>query len=306
MTVTPALAKPNPAAVLDALGWKGSGAIVPITGGWDTHLWRFTAGDGRDCALRLYRSDPEPESLTVRARGERAALRAAGAAGLPVPPIFAEGVFEGVPVFVQGWMPGNQLLHRIERTPWRLWPLGLAFGRMQARLHRLPIPAEVPALGEAQLLRWAPVPALVAAVAKVSRNDAFCHLDYHPLNVLAEGTRITALLDFTNCAIGDRRFDLGTTHALLTSAPLPPGPARTVMAQGRRLFVAAWRRGYRAEAGDFPSTPLFEALGLARACGSIESAASEGRGWATPGDAIAVRAKLIRKLRALGIDPTAA
>jgi aminoglycoside phosphotransferase (APT) family kinase protein len=76
------------------------------------------------------------------------------------------------------------------------------------------------------------------------RRDALLHLDYHPLNVMTDGTRITGVLDWTNALAGDPRADAARTVTILRVDYVGGGPALTLERGVRRLFESGWRRGY--------------------------------------------------------------
>jgi len=297
VTPEPAPPEPDPSHVLRALGFEASAPPVRFEGGWDTLLWRFPTGDGRWHALRLYRGSDEGNR--AGAAGEERALRLAATAGLPVPEIEAAGDYEGRPAFVQSWMSGRTLIDVLSSRPWRVSRLGHEFGRLQARVHRVTLGADV--AGVDPLAPVGDTPIARAARAELS-DAAFCHFDFHPLNVLAAGNRLTALLDFTTAGMGDRRLDLGITKALLIAAPLPPSPIRPLIQLLRNQFARAWEQGYRAEAGDFPLTPLFEAAGAAIHLAYFEEAIRDGRGWATAADVDAMRRHMLERGRAAGIS----
>jgi hypothetical protein len=80
-------------------------------------------------------------------------------------------------------------------------------------------------------------------------TPSILHLDYHPLNVLVENGRTSAVLDWTNVAAGDRRADLARTLTILRLSPLPADMPPLVMRLLLRLVEQNWRRGYRAVAG---------------------------------------------------------
>src|SRR5438094_6979075 len=115
--------EPDPRAILAALGVADADRIAPVAGGWDTRLWRVESGD-RTHALRLFR----PEQLET-CRREVAALRAAAAAGLPVPALEGETIRHGRPALLLGWCLGRPLVDELRSHPLRTWRLGLAFGR---------------------------------------------------------------------------------------------------------------------------------------------------------------------------------
>jgi len=73
-----------------------------------------------------------------------------------------------------------------------------------------------------------PLPGLRDALRRVTaRAGAFrvappsvLHLDYHPLNVLVRGVRVTGVIDWVNTDVGDRCLDTAMTAAILSSSAL--------------------------------------------------------------------------------------
>ncbi|MCC7364638.1 MAG: aminoglycoside phosphotransferase family protein [Dehalococcoidia bacterium] len=292
--------EPDPACALASVGWEAVAGFHPVSGGWDTHLWRFETGDGRHHVLRMYRAGSSlAEYLAAIARNEVAALRGLAAAGIPVPAVEAEGELDGAPFTVQSWIEGEPLMDLIGRRPWQVLRLGERFGRLQARLHEVR-PAGVVELDERQWLTKLRRPPLVEALRRAAVPDAFCHLDYHPMNVMIDGRKLT-VLDFTNARMADRRLDLAKTRLLLLISPLPPSRLNPLLQVFRRLFARGWERGYRAEAGQFPLSPLFEAGATALHLLDVESAVRDGRGWATVADIHTIRRHYGLQLRAAGL-----
>jgi aminoglycoside phosphotransferase (APT) family kinase protein len=237
----------DPGAVLDAIGITASAPPERITGGLDTMIWRFPTADGAVHALRLFRR----EQGGAAAR-ERAALDAAHAAGVPAPKVETAGVWQDRPVAVLSWSPGEPLPAALERRPWTLWRMGHAFGGAQARIHTVAAPS---LLLEGARDRWleragpeeaATVTRLLAAQRS---TQTLLHMDYHPLNVLTDSRRITAVLDWVNATAGDPRADVAWTAATLMVAPLPAGPSQPLLHVARRLLAAAWIRGYTSATG---------------------------------------------------------
>ena len=244
----------DPAAVLAALGLTEATAITPVSGGWDTTIWRVEHG-GTAYALRLFRAEQ-----TATCRREVLAMGAATAAGLPVPRVHAEGVWQARPALLLDWCPGLPLTRALEARPARLLSLGAAFGRMQAAVHAVRAPAGL-AEGRPDWIAWAgPEEAALQARlrALALRPDALLHFDYHPLNVMADGRRISGVLDWANAAAGDPRADVVRTFTILRLVPFAPGtPLRERF--GRRLLELSWRRGYRQVAGPPGDLTLFAA-----------------------------------------------
>ncbi|MDP6607393.1 MAG: aminoglycoside phosphotransferase family protein [Dehalococcoidia bacterium] len=227
-----------------------------------------------------------------------------------MPAIEASGSFEGAPFTVQQWLPGRPVVAAIERGPWWIWRLGRSFGRLQAQLHSLS-PEEMrrpPGSSWTGDLSPLDEPALIPlaeSVREAAVEDAFCHLDFHPLNVLAERGRISALLDFPNAALADRRADLARTQTILECAPVPPGPLSPLVQFLRGQFLSSWRRGYEAEAGSriFPIEPIFATWGAATFYADQKGAYEEARGWGGGSDVERVRLYLIERIVAAGFTP---
>jgi aminoglycoside phosphotransferase (APT) family kinase protein len=235
------------------LGVAGAEAVEPVTGGADTAIWRVERA-GAASALRVFRSDQ-----VETCQREVAAMRAAVAAGLPIPAVQAEGMWRDRPALLLSWCAGRPLANELRSHPWRAWPLGVAFGRMQARLHTVPAPERLRQEPHGWSA-WAgpgeePLQARLRELA--GEAAALLHLDYHALNVMTDGRRITGVLDWANAHAGDPRADLARTLTILRLAPLRPGtPRRRAMAL-RRMLEVGWRRGYRLEAGPWRDVPIF-------------------------------------------------
>ncbi len=124
----------DPVHVLAQAGWPEPRSLQRIEGGWITLIWRFETADGKVHGLRLYRP---ADGIDEQARRESLTIQALLGAGLPAPELEASGVYDGCPYFIMSWLRGKQLVQIMEKQLWRLWPLALEFGRLQARLHRL-------------------------------------------------------------------------------------------------------------------------------------------------------------------------
>src|SRR5690606_33061892 len=141
---------------------------------------------------------------------ERYATQLAGHAGIPVPGIPHERAFERRPYLVTEWSPGVRQVAAIRYGPHLSPDLRHQLGRMQAELHAV--------CADSGLRRnWIDWP--VAAPARIRDRlmelaldqARLLHLDFHPENVLTDGHRITAVLDWTSVHAGDPRADLART-----------------------------------------------------------------------------------------------
>lgn len=235
----------QPEAILAALGVLPATTIAPVHGGTATALWRVNHG-ATTSALRVFH--PGEEAICRR---EVEAMEAARAAGVPVPAVRAYGMWHERPALLLSWLPGVPIWQAIRERPGRVWPLGLAFGRMHASIHRIQPPAQWPDAPHDWIGWYGPhEQGLTAALQSTSHTaPRLLHLDYHPLNVLTDGTRITAVLDWANTRPGDPRADVARTYTILMVEPYMPNREPPELWLARRVFAWAWRRGYRQAGG---------------------------------------------------------
>ena len=80
----------------------------------------------------------------------------------------------------------------------------------------------------AERVEHGPLPGLRDALRRLTARagayrvaePAIVHMDYHPLNVLVQGTRVTGVIDWVNTDIGDRHLDAAMTAAILSSSAM--------------------------------------------------------------------------------------
>jgi aminoglycoside phosphotransferase (APT) family kinase protein len=207
------------------------------------------AGEGR--VLRLLWS-PDGGPWLDR---EELALRAAGAAGAPVPAVYERTTEDGRPGLVMERLDGPDLLTRIGTRPWTVVAAGRTLGRVHARLHEAPAPQELPDLKDnVRLLldggaERVPDGLLAEAhdlLAELPDGDRICHGDYHPANVLltAAGPRV---IDWPAASRGDPMADVSRTRLLVELAELPahaPALVRRLDRVGRSLLLGSYLRAY--------------------------------------------------------------
>ncbi|HEY5625085.1 MAG TPA: phosphotransferase [Dehalococcoidia bacterium] len=236
--------------------------------GLDTYVYgiRF-AGDVppewiAPLVLRVY---PSPEQVQ-KAEREAAIQRFVADQGFPAPrPLLVDTSCQpfGLPFMLMERVPGPSAVDRF-KNPLKIRSTVRAMAAMQARLHLLPIdgcplPYESPlvdrllAPSRDLIQRFRP-PGLDSPLAwleehaSIVRNEdvALVHNDFHPLNIQAEGDRMS-LLDWPDAAIGDRHSDVARTLAVFwLAAPLEKSLAgRTVLGALRRYIVPLYLREYR-------------------------------------------------------------
>ena len=242
----------DPIAILAALGVVDAAAVTPVSGGQDTAIWRVDCASGR-YALRVFAPDEER-----KCRREVATMRAAAAGGIPVPTVDAEGMWQGRPALTLSWCPGQTLFAALRAHPLRVWSLGVIFGQMQARLHAIPLP-ETPPYAPDQWLDWGrrlDTRLRERLLAVVRRPLVLCHFDYHPLNVMTDDARVTAVLDWPNGLPGDPRADLARTIVLMQFVRPPLRSHEEALI---RYFLRAWWHGYHRGQGSLGEMAPFDA-----------------------------------------------
>lgn len=242
----------DPQVILASLDIHDASRIEPLTGGFDTAIWRVD-WQGTRYALRVFR----PEQVETSQR-EMLAMQVAHQAGIPVPQVIRSGLWQDRPVLLLSWVKGKTLAAVVQSQPRYIRQLGLAFGQMQATIHRVTPPLE---MDSTHWIEWAgDEPELKARLYDLpSRKTALIHLDYHPLNVMAEGGHITGVLDWANARAGDPRADFARTYAILRIEPYGSNGDSLPIAFARRILAYFWRAGYGQAGGQLDEMALFYA-----------------------------------------------
>ena len=214
----------DPIAVAFAAGIDAVVGSTPVGGGRSgAWLWRLHRPPADpDLLLRAF-----PHSGPADVEREAAFQRHAAAGGIPAPAIEFVGPIDGLPVMVMTWVPAPTMAEALIADPARSDEFGRQSGRTLAAIHRLPPLADTSAGGT--LGRWlaATDDWLRVLVTDPSRPAVPIHADYHPSNLLVDGSGIVAVLDWTNAAVGHPLIDLGRAFACLRFGvavhPVPGG-----------------------------------------------------------------------------------
>lgn len=244
----------DPTPILAACGIPHPQQVTPVLGGADTLIWKVIDPSGH-FALRLLRAE--------QADGwqrELAAMRLAADGGIPVPTVHQTLLWQDRPVILMDWCAGAPVLNWFTQRPWLIWRLCHLMGQMQAQIHRIVLPADWPQPADP----WSGFadprdPAIKQHLQQLpARPPTLLHLDFHPLNVLSDGKRITAVLDWTNARTGDPRADLARTYTIFRVDPWE-GRSGPLWQLFRQVLSTAWRRGYEQVNGPVGDMALFYA-----------------------------------------------
>ncbi|MEP7215278.1 MAG: phosphotransferase [Anaerolineaceae bacterium] len=240
---------------------------VPLTGGYDTAIFAFQLkGAPPDFSgglvLRLF-----GENAARRARFEGVAQTAVADLGYPAPRalhVSESGGQLGRAYLVMPRIDGKQLiavgilrfgallagaqvaLHALDPVPVRLALEAADCGPIAAGiddwLKTLDAEVAQPGLeGLRPAYEW-----LANNRPRRPARAVICHLDFHPLNVLAENGAVTGVVDWAGMSFGDPAADVGVTRVILTLAPFEaPRLLKPVAQQVRRLLAWRYTSAYR-------------------------------------------------------------
>lgn len=245
----------------------------PVTGGqWATirrlHLTGTPDGVPEDLVLRVA---PHAEM----AAKEQAVQSGAADSGIPTPRIHLTCTAGGP--LRDAWAlmdtaPGTPLLASLDGTaalahlPWILARLPRQLADTMARIHSLdpdPVADRVrrgaPAAAFTLDELWphlhagavaANRPDLVSALGRLAdtqpaqSSPVLCHGDLHPLNLIADGDRLT-VLDWTAAIVAPAAYDVANTRLLLRHPPLPtPSVLRPALAAGAAVLARRFAHRY--------------------------------------------------------------
>jgi len=215
--------------VLAALGLPGA-TDVEVMPSSEATVWRVVV-DGVPLAVRLHRF----ESTTVER--ELVALRVARTAGVPVPEVVATGTWHDRHVAITSWCAGETVGELFETTTGdEQADVAHPFGHAQAVLHST----------ELSQLDLTELRAVGRAVPDLGRagSNTLLHLDYHPFNVLDDGSRVSGIIDWANTSVGDRRFDLARTRGLFALAGVFAPAIAAPAAEAAEQLTVLWAQGY--------------------------------------------------------------
>ena len=279
MTVDVAILRDPQAVALAVAQWAsqrfgGSVDVVSasaLAGGFDNfvHALRLDGGalppDWRaDLVVRVAPSEDRREV----ARTETAIQNWCADLGFPAARVLAlldRDWTLALPAQIARRAPGTTMLAALSAAPTRARAQMRLLAALHAQLHELPV-ANWPAPGAravtaqrrlALVRTRAEIPdaQLGLALTRVERALAaltpsppvVCHGDFHPLNVMVDGSGAAFVIDWTDANLDDRHADVARTVALLRSAAVAGGSSseRVLLAVVGPILASAYLRAYR-------------------------------------------------------------
>src|SRR3954452_24988903 len=216
-----------------------------LRNGREAEIFRW--GDGQ--VLRLLKAP-----IPGQAEREAGAMRAARAAGAPVPAVHGVVEEDGRPGIVMDRVDGPDQIAVLGRRPWRLAAMGRMLGEVHASVHETTAPPELPDVRDCLRQRIGGsdlIPAELSSFAlelleDLPDGDRLCHADLHPGNVLL-GSHGPVVIDWTGVTKGEAMADLAWTRLLLRVArPHPSSPRIVKLAApiARDVLISRYLRAY--------------------------------------------------------------
>jgi len=240
-----------------------------VTVALESAVWLEGGFDNLLVRARLGASPPGwPDDVVIRVLpGNDRANVAAGevlvhgrciAAGLPVPPVLANGTVPAGPYLVMPFIDAAQALSLLNK-PWSARRVGELLGNLHGRIHGARIDETGVALRSIdywlETLDNATDDAPASWRSQVewlkehreragSRPLALCHFDFQFMNVLVAADGATTVLDWDLAGLGDPLADCAFALEFLSLAPVASG---ATSASGRfliRVILSQVARGY--------------------------------------------------------------
>lgn len=223
-------------------------SYTQVHGGKDSLVYKVTDSAGTEYALRLLPKDNVNQFHTEKKMMEIAASQA-----IPVPKIYTVMVCGEHAVMLMEWAGGQTVLAELQVQPENARLIGQEFGKMQATINSIVMhDDEVKA---SWLTPDEEEEELYYRINAVKKSEArLLHLDFHPLNVLIENGKITAVIDWANASFGDYRFDFARTYSILEQVGKDHFAGEVLVE-----FEKGWKEGYEQEISPLENMDLFNA-----------------------------------------------
>lgn len=291
-----------------------------LSGGFDTiiHAFRLSGATG-DWSGPLVLRVMTRGTSGMRVLREAAAHAALEKAGFRVPRVLLaepDPAPLGAPFLVMERLPGETMavktngLALLLTLPGQMAEIHASLHRVDAELLResartfgvdlaiMGVDADVESV--ARRIERAGLGGLSEGARWLARNrptprqaDVICHGDFHPLNIMVEGTALSGVIDWGGVTLAEPSYDIAGPRVIAFYASVP-ARWRGAVYLARRLMVRRYMSVYRAAAPlDTGNLPYYEAIRMLSALASGEDRPQAGNPWNAPH----TKARLIRQFR---------
>ena len=233
--------------IINKLGITSYTSLEEVQGGKDCLVYKIRIPDGTNLALRIQHAERYDQFLY-----EKNIKELALESGIPVPIVYSVIVEDSYAAMLMEWIKGVTVLQMLIEKPTVAHQLGAEFGKTHAKLHHITVPESL----EIRTPNWlTPIGSEKKIIEELpSAKECLIHLDFHPLNVLTDGSKITGVIDWTNVALGDPRFDYARTLSILQIEGYRHFKDNLSLI---KAFETGWRTGYESVDGSYNNLPAF-------------------------------------------------
>lgn len=163
---------------------------------------------------------------------------------------------DGSPAIVFEYIPGQSMLQKLARSPWRVFTYSKQMARLHSRIHSLRVSdSDLSSLKEsltskilrAPLLTTTEKEIIILNLSRLKDGNAICHGDFHPDNIIVARNRLVTV-DWNTARFGNPIADVARTWLLLAMGTLPENKTKLEILLAtylRDLFCSLYVKEYR-------------------------------------------------------------
>ena len=177
--------------------------------------------------------------------------RAVHASGVKTPGVHELVHVEGRNGLVYERAEGESMLRKFQRKPWMLFTYARILARLHTQMHDSVLDADIPdqrgrlqyKLNRAEALPTPLKTTLLNSLHSLPDGDRVCHGDFHPDNVLLNGSDAT-IIDWIDASRGEPLADVARTSVILLGAATSSQVVNPFLRLFVRMFHSAYLREY--------------------------------------------------------------
>jgi uncharacterized protein (TIGR02172 family) len=172
------------------------------------------------------------------------------ASGVKTPAVLELVQVEGRNGLVYERVRGESMLRMFQRKPWMVFTYARILARLHTEMHECVFETDIPhqhaklryKLDHTDVLPASTKSSILKALASLPEGNRVCHGDFHPANVLMNGSDAT-IIDWIDASCGNPLADVARTSIILLGATASSQVANPLL----KLFVQAFHSIYLRE-----------------------------------------------------------